>query len=205
MRFLYLAYGIGPYGANGSQVVWNYSGSLLAKITNGIAGLAPHSDDVLSYGATSSYGHTSVVSASNVNASGNGTITVIEENATASGSATLTVTNWTVNGDAGAVSGWLTANPPALLLTVSKTGTGSGTVSSNPTGINCGSTCAYAFPYNSSVTLTAAASAGSIFTGWSGAGCSGTDTCTLSMNMLQSVTANFTLAPYQVFLELVIQ
>lgn len=205
MRFLYLAYGIGPYGANGSQVVWNYSGSLLTKIANGMAGLAPHPDDVLSYGATSSYGHTSVVSASNVNASGNGTITVIEENAAASGSATLNVTNWTVNGDAGAVSGWLTANPPPLTLTVGKKGTGSGTVSSNPTGINCGSTCAYTFPYNSSVTLTDAASTNSIFTGWSGAGCSGTGTCVVNLSTAQSVTANFNLAPYQVFLVLLIQ
>ena len=87
MRFLYLAYGIAPYSANGSQVVWNYSGSLLTKIANGTAGLAPQPDDVLSYGATSTSGHTSVVAASNVNANGSGTITVIEENAAASGSA----------------------------------------------------------------------------------------------------------------------
>ena len=204
MRFLYLAYGIAPYSANGSQVVWNYSGTKLTKITNGTPGLAPQPDDVLSYGATSTFGHTSVVSASNVNASGSGTITVIEENATASGSATLTVTNWMVNGDAGAVSGWLTANPPALTLSTSKTGSGSGTITSNPTGIACGSTCASAFPYNTIVTLTAAASPGSIFTGWSGASCSGTDTCTVSMSSAQSVSANFSLASFQIYLPLVL-
>jgi len=205
MRFLYLAYGIAPYSANGSKVVWNYSGSLLKKITNGTAGLAPHPDDVMSYGATSTYGHTSVVSASNVNASGNGSITIIEENAAASGSTALTVTNWSVIGDAGAVSGWLTANPPALTLSISKTGMGSGSVTSDPTGIKCGSACAYAFPYNTQVTLAASPSPTSIFTGWSGAGCHGTGTCTVGMSSAQSVTATFNLAPYQVYLPLLIQ
>ena len=54
-------------------------------------------------------------------------------------------------------------------LTVSKTGTGSGTVTSVPAGIACGGTCAYAYDYNTSVTLTAAAATGSTFTGWGGA------------------------------------
>ena len=202
MRFLYLAYGIAPYSANGSQVVWNYSGSLLKKVTNGTAGLAPQPDDVLSYGATSTTGHTSVVAASNVNASGNGSITVIEENAAASGSASLTVTNWTVNGDAGAVSGWLTSNKPPQTLSVSKSGTGGGTITSDLTGINCGLTCSYAFPYNQAVTLTATANSSSIFTGWSGAGCSGTGACTVTMSLALSVTANFTLASFHNYLQL---
>jgi hypothetical protein len=202
MRFLYLAYGIAPYSANGSQVVWNYSGSLLKKITNGIPGLAPGPDDVLSYGATSTFGHTSVVTASTVGVNGNGNITVIEENAAASGSATLTVTNWTVKGDAGTVSGWLTANPPPLTLSIIKAGTGSGSVASSPTGIDCGSTCSYVFPYNNQVILAATPSPTSIFTGWSGGNCSGTGTCSVTMSSAQSVTANFNLAPYHAYLPL---
>lgn len=79
-------------------------------------------------------------------------------------------------------------------LTVSKNGTGSGTVTSNPAGINCGSTCSASHDYNTSVTLTAAASAGSTFTGWSGEGCSGTGTCTVTMSQSRNVTATFTLA-----------
>lgn len=76
-------------------------------------------------------------------------------------------------------------------LGVSKTGTGSGVVSSSPAGINCGSTCTYPFGYNTTVTLTAAASSGSTFTGWSGSGCSGTGTCVVSMTSARSVTASF--------------
>jgi hypothetical protein len=82
--------------------------------------------------------------------------------------------------------------PPAdQTLTISKGGTGSGTVTSNPPGINCGSTCLYTFPYNTSVTLTATPTSPSTFGGWSGAGCSGTATCTVTMSAAQSITATF--------------
>src|SRR3972149_5895759 len=53
-------------------------------------------------------------------------------------------------------------------LSVSKTGTGSGTVTSSPGGINCGSDCSEPYSYGTPVTLTAAADAGSVFAGWSG-------------------------------------
>ncbi|MFM8792667.1 MAG: InlB B-repeat-containing protein, partial [Solirubrobacterales bacterium] len=59
-------------------------------------------------------------------------------------------------------------------LSVNKTGSGTGTVTSSPTGINCGSSCSGTFDQDASVTLTAAADSGSRFTGWSGdvaAGC----------------------------------
>jgi hypothetical protein len=78
-------------------------------------------------------------------------------------------------------------------LTVSKTGAGSGTITSNPASIDCGLTCSSNFDYNSAVTLTANPSNGSTFTGWSGAGCSGTGTCTVTMTAATSVTANFKL------------
>jgi uncharacterized repeat protein (TIGR02543 family) len=82
------------------------------------------------------------------------------------------------------------------VLTVSKTGTGSGTVTSSPSGINCGGTCAYSFEENAEITLSAFASTGSTFTGWSGEGCSGTGDCTVTMDQARSVTANFTLNTY---------
>ncbi|KJU82540.1 protein containing DUF1566, partial [Candidatus Magnetobacterium bavaricum] len=58
-------------------------------------------------------------------------------------------------------------------LVISKAGTGSGTVTSSPAGINCGATCSFLFPQSTSVTLTPTADSGSTFTGWSG-DCSGT-------------------------------
>jgi hypothetical protein len=79
-------------------------------------------------------------------------------------------------------------------LSVSKTGNGSGTVTSAPGGISCGSTCSAGYGYGTSVTLTATPSTGSAFTGWSGA-CSGTATCTVTTNDVASVTATFSLIP----------
>jgi hypothetical protein len=77
-------------------------------------------------------------------------------------------------------------------LMVSKTGNGAGTVTSSPAGISCGATCSSKFDAGTAVTLTAAPSAGSTFTGWGGA-CSGTGMCTVTINAAASVTAMFTL------------
>jgi len=77
-------------------------------------------------------------------------------------------------------------------LTVSKTGYGSGYVSSSPAGISCGTTCSASFVFQTSVTLTAKPAAGSAFGGWGGA-CSGTQkTCTVSMTQARWVSAKFT-------------
>lgn len=78
-------------------------------------------------------------------------------------------------------------------VTVSKTGSGSGTVTSAPAGIDCGSTCSATIAAGTSVTLTAVANSGSTFTGWSGGICTGTGACTVPMNSATSVTANFAL------------
>ncbi len=75
-------------------------------------------------------------------------------------------------------------------LTVLKTGSGIGTVTSSPTGIDCGVSCSAGFDTGTVVTLTTVPDATSTFTGWSGA-CSGTGTCTVTMNSAQSVTATF--------------
>ena len=79
-------------------------------------------------------------------------------------------------------------------LAVTKAGTGAGSVASSPAGINCGTTCSYTYPVSSPITLTATPSSGSTFSGWSGGGCSGTDSCTLVGNVSGSVTATFVAA-----------
>jgi PKD repeat protein len=76
-------------------------------------------------------------------------------------------------------------------LVVSKTGDGTGTVTSNPAGINCGSNCSGNFAYQTTVTLMAAPAPGSTFVGWSGGGCSGTDSCTVTVDMARTVAAHF--------------
>jgi hypothetical protein len=69
-------------------------------------------------------------------------------------------------------------------------GSGGGTVTSAPSGINCGSTCSSSFASGTTVTLNASPASGSSFAGWSGA-CSGTGSCTVSMTSARSVTATF--------------
>ncbi len=79
-------------------------------------------------------------------------------------------------------------------LSVSRQGTGSGTVSSTPAGIDCGSSCTANFAAGTQVALAAKPASGSSFAGWSGA-CSGsTSSCTVNMNSSLSVTANFNVA-----------
>ncbi len=87
------------------------------------------------------------------------------------------------------------SGPSEELLSISKSGTGSGTVSSSPSGIDCGSTCFYSYEQDTSVTLSASSSVGSTFSGWSGA-CSGTGSCEVSMTEPKSATASFTINNY---------
>ncbi|MCA9578451.1 MAG: hypothetical protein KC668_23625 [Myxococcales bacterium] len=77
-------------------------------------------------------------------------------------------------------------------LTVTKSGTGAGTVASDVPGIDCGSTCASSFTNGTMVTLTATPATGSTFTGWSG-GCMGASTtCSVTVTTMVGVTAQFT-------------
>ncbi len=76
-------------------------------------------------------------------------------------------------------------------LTVNKTGSGSGTVTSNPSGISCGTQCAHNFTAGTSVAATSAALAQSTFTGWSGA-CGGeATTCNVVMSGPRLLSADF--------------
>ncbi len=79
-------------------------------------------------------------------------------------------------------------------LMVTKFGSGSGTVTSSPSGIECGATCTAAFSKGTMVTLTATPAADSAFTGWGG-DCSGTGTCTVTMDQDRGVTATFDILP----------
>jgi hypothetical protein len=66
--------------------------------------------------------------------------------------------------------GWMTSlnQNQQFTLTVTKSGRGSGTVTSSPPGINCGNDCSENYQSNIVITLTATANPGSKFAGWSG-------------------------------------
>jgi hypothetical protein len=69
-----------------------------------------------------------------------------------------------------------------VLVTVKKAGTGTGTVTSTPRGIKCGSDCKSDYAKGATLTLKAAASSGSKFVQWVGGPCDGQGaTCTFKV------------------------
>jgi uncharacterized repeat protein (TIGR02543 family) len=92
---------------------------------------------------------------------------------------------------AGSTGGGVFARALRFALTVGTTGDGDGTVTSTPPGIDCGTDCAESYASGTSVTLTAAPRAGSIFTGWTGCDTASGTTCTVAMTAAVSVTAGF--------------
>ena len=84
------------------------------------------------------------------------------------------------------------------VLDVTKTGsTGTGTVTSSPAGIACGSDCSETLNHGTSVTLTATPTVGtSTFTGWSGGGCTGAGMCVVNLTAATTVNAVFTINSY---------
>ncbi|MBA3459633.1 MAG: InlB B-repeat-containing protein [Deltaproteobacteria bacterium] len=124
---------------------------------------------------------------------------------TAAASTGSTFTGWTGGGCTGTATCTLTMTAATTVtatftlqqfaLTVTKAGNGGGTVVSNPTGIACGADCSENLDYNTMVVLTATASTGSTFTGWTGA-CTGTAMCMVTMTAARSVTATFTLQTF---------
>ncbi|MGC9224053.1 MAG: glycoside hydrolase domain-containing protein [Terracidiphilus sp.] len=90
------------------------------------------------------------------------------------------------------------------MLTVTKSGTGTGTIASAQIGstgsadvsldtqIACGSTCSANFAATDIVTLEATPDAGSAFDGWSGCDTVSSDQCTVTVSSSRTVAATFT-------------
>jgi hypothetical protein len=105
-----------------------------------------------------------------------------------SGSTTCQVT---LNTDQSVIA---TFTEPALNLSFN--GNGSGTVTVNPGANICTTTpCILPFPSGTKVTMMAAPTSGTDFTGWGGA-CSGTGACSLTMSADQNVSVNFVMPDF---------
>lgn len=78
---------------------------------------------------------------------------------------------------------------PAYPLDITKTGNGSGTISSDPAGINCGLDCSAYYTNNTTVNLIVTPDTDSTFTGWSGdSDCSDAN---IILDSAKSCTATF--------------
>jgi subtilase family serine protease len=84
----------------------------------------------------------------------------------------------------------VTATFAQITYTLSVGVAGNGGVTSTPSGIDCGSVCSADFLSGTQVTLVASPAGGAVFNGWAGA-CSGSGSCTVTVNSLENVTAMF--------------
>lgn len=84
------------------------------------------------------------------------------------------------------------SRPARGTLTIAKAGPGTGTVTGN--GISCGATCSATLQLGTEVSLSAAAGAGSVFTGWSLPSCGSNSACAFSLTGSTTVTAIFDLS-----------
>ena len=91
--------------------------------------------------------------------------------------------------------GWGVNTPAPGTYALNVAVAGSGTVTSNPSGINCGGDCAENYANGTNVTLTATSSSGYVFGNWSGACAGSSSSCVVNMNAAKSVTATFTSTP----------
>lgn len=113
-------------------------------------------------------------------------------------------TGWTFAGWSGACSGTgsctlVVESPKAVAATFTEAPTfplavsksGSGTVGSNPAGIDCGPTCSASFRGGTTVTLIAVPEPGAVFSGWTGICAGNGPTCPIVLNEAESTTALF--------------
>lgn len=164
--------------------------------------LSSSSSQTLSLTITGSGSVTSAPSGINCSASCTGSFTTgtqVTLNATAGTGATFT--GWSGGGCSGSGVCVVTMSAAASVTaaftsaqtstqTIALNVTGSGTVTSSPSGFNCRSLCTASFTSGASVTLTATPAVGWVFAGWNGA-CPGTDTCTVTATAGRTVTATF--------------
>jgi hypothetical protein len=141
-----------------------------------------------------SFGKAVALDASNAQAVlGCGSTSTVNVTAPAGHVGTVPVTLETVESDATgapAAKTSFTYTKP-FSLKVRSTGSGSGKVTSSPSGITCPKTCSHSFAFGRTVSLKAKASKGSAFAGWSGA-CRGKTTCKLKIGGPFTETARFT-------------
>jgi hypothetical protein len=155
----------------------NKTGQGIGSVTSTPAGITCGSDCVEEYAAGTAVTLTAQPETSSTfvgwsgSCTGNATTCVVTVDAAKSVTATFELGNFAV--------------------TAGKAGSGNGTITSTPAGINCGVDCTESYPFNTEVTLTAQAAAGSEFTGWSGACTTSSPTCSLTVTNNRAVTATF--------------
>ncbi len=85
-----------------------------------------------------------------------------------------------------------------VTLTITRSGNGTGTVTSSPAGLDCGTTCTLTVPAGTVVTLSATPASDAVLAGWTGGGCTGTGTCELTLDADTTIDAKFDIEEFAV-------
>ncbi len=102
---------------------------------------------------------------------------------------------WSCLGINGGTTDSCSASIQSYALSITIDGTGEGAITSDPAAITCTSgLCQASFNYGTTVNLLQVPNAVSTFTAWSGA-CTGSGSCTITVDGPKSATATFTRAP----------
>jgi len=134
-----------------------------------------------------------------INGASNSTTTVVDPNANTPNAVAVNETT-----DKAYVANFLSDNttvidasaaPTSYTLSVLLAGSGGGTITSNPAGINCETSCSLSFATGTDLMLTASPASGSEFSGWSGA-CTGIGSCNVTMNAAKLVKAAFNIPDF---------
>ena len=192
--------GDGDFGVNGQQnfpvlsaatAAGNVQGTLNSTASGNyrLEFFANATCDASDYGEGKTYiGFQSVATDSSGNAGFNVTFAALPV-----GQPVVTATATDSFGNTSEFSACVTA-PLPVVVTIVPSGSGSGTVTSSPAGINCGATCAASFGGGSTITLSATpTSAASTFTGWLGNACTGVASCTTTLSTAATISATFAL------------
>jgi len=84
---------------------------------------------------------------------------------------------------------------PAAQISLGFPGNGTGSVTSIPEGLICTANCNASFKTGTTVTVSATASPGTLFTGWTGGGCSTASSCDINLTAPTDITASFIIIP----------
>ncbi|WP_448383405.1 M6 family metalloprotease domain-containing protein [Desulfosoma sp.] len=173
------------------QVTADVSGNGSGSISSNPAGINFSYPQSSTGSATFNHG-TNVALVANANSGSTAAWTNCSGTVSGNGTSTATCTFNSLDGPKTAQATF-TQSTPLYTLTVNKSGTGSGTVTSNPSGINCGSACSGQFTAGTSVTLTATPASGSAFSGWSQdcASCGKNASCQITMDSDKVCTSKF--------------
>jgi len=180
----------GTYGSGGTG-----TGSALATSSNYNCASLGSTMSLITFTFDNSYTlsqNTHYVIAVEQGTSFSGTVKVGTDSSspTHSGNAMYYASGWTADSRDAGFYVYGTVAVSTFNLAVTTSGVGSGTITSSPAGIDCGSTCDFDFDVDEEVTLTATADTGSEFITWDNV-CGATNPCVVTMDDDYIIDAEF--------------